>query len=664
MNNKVKIIVDYTNGQYNIIGLNHTEFKPFEESKIVEKDKIFNISKPIRGVDENGYYKASYDNKSIKIARHRMKDALSKLSSSDYCIKDIKNADPALFMLLRNWDEINQTEYATEYLKVITKKYNYNDYKNIMSRKEFKNFCKEQRNAELEKYGIDISYNVGLFNMNTKMNFFDKIRGYLFARTQKNYVGAKMNSALFLNEDYYIDSIEEFIDEINPEDNSFSNISEDENENQLDNIFKIDKNNDIDFVDVFIDKDEIEEKLDIIPENIQEDSSENYLDRLVKENVQKFYSSKEFQDMMAETEISSTSIKNSKMSRKQRIRQAKKDLREQNSHYNTQMRLKFKNENNSSKKINNSQNILSKNEKEYDLYLIDADDKTENVLIYSEPIEKECDLFVIDADDQEINNNQKLIKTSFKRKLSSIQESIHNMQWQRKAKKIAITGILSLAVFGSTASFRGDSSVNVMKDNKASLELLKNKDKNSKNNNTIDIKEVNNNKTPTTDNIEKNMSNQAQTTNTENEEDFNKKINQFKEDAKNKYDEAMVIGQTLQIGDLLKNQTYSEKPDGTGNQGYFANYQDCKISHINIITPDGWKVVRVEGESLSEILAENSDYITYNLAFVNSENNEQLGFVTDVQYEEAVKNKINEIVDEKTNTKTETISDEELSLDF
>lgn len=131
------------------------------------------------------------------------------------------------------------------------------------------------------------------------------------------------------------------------------------------------------------------------------------------------------------------------------------------------------------------------------------------------------------------------------------------------------------------------------------------------------------------------------------------KIAEFNEVALQKYKNAIVIGKKPAIGDLLKNQTFSENPDGTGKKGKFSKDSNYTIEHINIVTEDGWKVVRTEGKSLNELLAEYPDCTTYSVHFVNSENGGGLGFVTQEQYEKLVQNEVNKIIESRTTNNIE-----------
>ena len=131
------------------------------------------------------------------------------------------------------------------------------------------------------------------------------------------------------------------------------------------------------------------------------------------------------------------------------------------------------------------------------------------------------------------------------------------------------------------------------------------------------------------------------------------KIERFRQEALQMYEDALIIGETPQIGDILMDQTYCESPSGVGKVGYFKSHPNYKISHINIVTPKGWKVVRTEGKSLSELLAEYPECVTYNIGFVDSKTGGGLGFVTKEQYDEMVQNKINEIINSRMDKDTD-----------
>lgn len=126
------------------------------------------------------------------------------------------------------------------------------------------------------------------------------------------------------------------------------------------------------------------------------------------------------------------------------------------------------------------------------------------------------------------------------------------------------------------------------------------------------------------------------------------KLEEFKQEATQKYMDEFVIGEKPEVGDMLQDKVYWEKPDGTGKFGYFESHPDYTISHINIIQESGWTVVRADGRSLPELLAEYPECIDYNVHFVNSKTGGGLGFVTKAQLESMIKDKVDSIIQSRT----------------
>ena len=142
------------------------------------------------------------------------------------------------------------------------------------------------------------------------------------------------------------------------------------------------------------------------------------------------------------------------------------------------------------------------------------------------------------------------------------------------------------------------------------------------------------------------------------------RIEEFRRDALKMYQDSIIIGEKPKIGDILMNQTYSYYPDGTGRVGYFSDHKDYSIGYINIITENGWETVYTNGKSLSDLLSEYPNYITYNIAFEDNTTGGGLGFVTQEQYERMVGNRIDQIIDNRINRNLNLKSDSDLFIDL
>ena len=125
------------------------------------------------------------------------------------------------------------------------------------------------------------------------------------------------------------------------------------------------------------------------------------------------------------------------------------------------------------------------------------------------------------------------------------------------------------------------------------------------------------------------------------------KLEEFREIAVKKYMDAFVIGEKPEVGDLLDDKTYSASPNGTGNTGYFSNYDNYKVEHVVVMGNKNWETVKTEGENLSDILNNYPEYTGYSIHFANKETGGGLGFVTQEQLEEMINKKVDEIVETK-----------------
>ena len=125
------------------------------------------------------------------------------------------------------------------------------------------------------------------------------------------------------------------------------------------------------------------------------------------------------------------------------------------------------------------------------------------------------------------------------------------------------------------------------------------------------------------------------------------KLKEFKEWAQQKYKSSFIIGEQFKIEDLLKDQTYSENPDGSGRKGEFNYCKNISISHINIITNKGWTVVRDNGKNLDDLLSEYPDCIEYNIHFIDSDTGSNLGFITNSQLDNVIQKAVDTMINSK-----------------
>ena len=184
----VNINIDYKTGKYVATG-------------IVNGEKI-TISKPISGTDRDGYKKRSFSSKLIRHRRAQMDRDIDQVIKMypDLKINEklLKNADPLLYKLLEDWDRTVGGDYAIDYLRAVTEKFDEKDFakssKGTLDEKIFRN-----RKKNLKKAGIKVSYNVGLFNANSKLSLIDRIRGIRFAKKQEKIFGVNVENKLFMN---------------------------------------------------------------------------------------------------------------------------------------------------------------------------------------------------------------------------------------------------------------------------------------------------------------------------------------------------------------------------------------------------------------------------------------------------------------------------------
>ena len=187
---KVKVTVDYTNGCYNVTGFHEKEGKNHSLYKDITSYSYYS------GI----VYEKNYNKIAIEERKRKIRREINKIKNQDPSFKFSKNAlsevDTLLYEALKDWDNLlgNHTNYATDFLKIIMKDYTPTEresHAKILSRKSRKQ-CMIERADALKKAGIDITYNVGIFNTSKKLSLSDKIKGIMLAKKQKRFIGAKV----------------------------------------------------------------------------------------------------------------------------------------------------------------------------------------------------------------------------------------------------------------------------------------------------------------------------------------------------------------------------------------------------------------------------------------------------------------------------------------
>ena len=109
MNKGVKVNIDYSSGYCIITGL--------------IGDSINTLKVPIRGFDIEGNYVSGYSRKNSSVTKREIRSRIglffNRNANFKYSDKAINNVDPIVYGALKEWDNINDTEYSLQYLKTI-----------------------------------------------------------------------------------------------------------------------------------------------------------------------------------------------------------------------------------------------------------------------------------------------------------------------------------------------------------------------------------------------------------------------------------------------------------------------------------------------------------------------------------------------------------------
>ena len=184
----VNVKVNYKTGQYIAYGT-------------VNGKKIM-TSKPISGVDNDGYYKRSFSSELIEYRREQMEEDIEKVlklyPNLKYSRKQLNNADPLMYKLLKEWDRNTGGDYALDYLRSVIEQFDDNEFKKS-SKDTLEEKSKRVRMNNLKKSGIKITYEGSFFDLGSRLSLFEKIRCYRFAKQHEKMFGVKIKKNSLLS---------------------------------------------------------------------------------------------------------------------------------------------------------------------------------------------------------------------------------------------------------------------------------------------------------------------------------------------------------------------------------------------------------------------------------------------------------------------------------
>ncbi len=592
----IKVEVDYSNGCYNVTGIYEEEMIP--------------MRKPIRGFDRDCIYKAGYSRGIIQHRKNQIKQILEKIQNENtnvkYSEKLIKNVDTLMYKALEDWDNINGTTYALDYLKAITQVFEKRTIKD-MHKGTYKTASQSLRKKSLEDAGIDISYRIILAKANESLNIFDKMKGILIARKQKKSIGAKVigpftpnrNKSRIINDETY--------ERNNTEKEKGNEIQE------ADEVKKI-------------------EETDTNKEKNNVSNDKKKINTKEKANSQKKKKRNRNKNKENKRKIGYVSPKKEKFKNKrkkittyERYLKAKKAEEEKRARAREGMAKKrLEREKLEAEKIN--ENVKHWTRKITPEESIKQKNYQPNHKIKKRVIRGASILLAsgfVFLGIQSINHNQSSAEKDINKTTMSYQIKPNTMKSTKE----------------STSMTYYDIKETETKNEPTSSENIFKAESETRNTQKSVVREINKEK----ENEEQSIANGTIREKTDAE-----KLEMFTNMALEKYRNTLIIGKKPEISDILDNITYSENPDGSGKIGSFSKYSDYIIGHINIVTNSGFETIKAEGRSLQDILAEYPDYITYNIHFLNRNTGGGLGFVTQSQLEMLlIQNKVKPIVDSR-----------------
>lgn len=665
----IKVVIDYYTNGCTISG--------------IYEGKTTTIKRSITGFNDHMTFSRNYSGKAIKNGRDYMLDKIEEFQEANpdfkYSEKLIKNVDPLIFFALERWDMMGETKYALDYLKSIVQIY---DKKKSggKSKAKYEEECKLARANELRKSGIDISYNIALFNTSNSLGITDKIRGMKMAEIQEKLYGAKVTRNLIMKNrstDIELNDIKTIQDE---------NTNSTEELMQTHTIETKDKSSKIEITQSKVQnnnnsetsKKERKEK-NQQPTKKTKKSVERRREREEKKNAYEAAKIKKAAENIALKKAKQERIAKIESEKASQIRIEQKKIEKAKLEAERIARLKAEQEKNAKTEKKDAENLKAEQEKKAMVKAKRAEklkaeqERFSHARAEAEKLVKEKEnttlgFFkgIIGKIKRDSSNKTEPKSTNNKgrwgRKILDARDSIENKQFIKKenAKKFAVTGVATLLAAGSLVAAVNASNnsnnynVQIAEDdttssvsesisyNSPDIPEVYNEAKSNfteENSTTKKIKPDNSEKENLEENLPKKEGIIKEDATQKSDEE---KIKEFKDFAFKKYMSAFVIGEKPKVGNILNSLYFSENPDGSGNLGSFKKHPNYDISHINIVTKDGaYEKVDLEGKNLDELLNECTDY---SIHFVDSKTGVGYGFVQKSQLEEL----INEIIDAKT----------------
>ncbi len=759
MLNKVKVIADLKRGCYTVMGLYHGD--------------VYSLYKPIRGIERNGIYKANYSARLMRMRRKQILEDLNRIKRKNpdfnFSKKDIRNVDPLMYKSLEDWDAMNATHYAMDYLKTVVQS---------IDGQSINDDEKEIRAENLKKSGIDITYNIGLLKTSKKISMMDKLKGMLIARKQKNILNANVNSSLVMSERNYEEDKNAFKENKDEEIFEFGNHNTEKDNDFLSKVkeelvelktlplgAQIERNARVTWDNLVPAEKYEEEDPDVknfmerikVAQEIEERKAEEVKPAVqtvetkkaeeVKPAVQVAEAKKE--EAKKEVQTSKTKKKKERPVTQTIQKEAKSKIKrpnhERKSFYEMQMDINEKNALETAKtKIAHAERIEREAKEEEEKRKLIEDRRLEKEKIarmgaeekaraeriakllikseenakkmraeaeareYAKKLEEEAKAKEeLQLKRRELANGIKEKVGHWTRKINNAKESIKNMHYQPSKKfrrAIALGAVTLMAATSLSPAMKADITIQSFNKNNISndietkestntideqetktkldfvipeiqsvqekeetkietivtqkmpetIETIKQDKEPEKivQENTIKEKEkekvaspvVEAQKTQKADKVEKTKTSNTDTT--DKEEILQKRIEKFREYATQKYMESIIVGETPKSKDILMNQAYSERPDGTGNIAFIGGNLDYHTEYITVVTNKGWDVIDTEGKSLKDVLDEYKEQgievKSWNFLISTEKNN--LGFITGDEYESIIENNINNIV--------------------
>ena len=657
MKERVKISVDFASGKY----------------RVMSYENGSRMTSIVR------YGKGS---KNSQLNKKNLKDIKMKLESyimaSNYDEKEIKNVDLLLFDTLDSFDKSYNTNYTKEYLSIVLRDYS-KERKDFATKSKFKKYCRNDKKRKLHIAGIEVVYRRGIFGIKN-LNLLERIKINKMANKSKKYFGAKIIDSLTISEDDSIREIQEFKEKFSKKDSNDQ--SDVENNNISDDIDKSEeeklgfdsnseKYDDLkrEFLEQLTLMDEQQKELEIRLEKLKRQRQE-FLEQIgvvtnpEKEEEKKEEEKEEEKEEKAHFKRKISELKDSILN-KHYIPTSQKNIRIIKGVLKGVVTLfaiggvVLTIKNNGEEKTNtyNKETAASKT-------MFDTDDmnltsqtqdriqttvtytsregqtQTMTTYITAKPSELKTTTTAKLAESKITTTTIKPVESTTTTTTKPVESTTTTTTKPAELKTTTTTAKLAESKITTTTTKPVESTTTTTTTKPAESTTTTTTTTKPVESTTTTITEPNQSETE----VQPSEDNQS---NIDTNKTEDQKIEEFRDTAIQTYKEAFIIGEKPNVGDIFKDKTYSQNPDGSGRIGYFNTYQDYSISHINIITDEGWHVVRADGKNLIELLAEYPNCKDYNIHFINSKTGGGLGFVTKSQLDDIINNKINSIIESK-----------------